>query len=142
MGVGEISLFGTDLGEKSYRDTTLFSSGGARAALVEGAAQSRDTILPTLRTFPSLDAWLESIPHTPIIIAADNIDADGSFSDLCIGITKHHTIVIAIGSERGWSERERSLFKSCGIRRLSLGSRALKTETACVAASALAIGWG
>jgi RsmE family RNA methyltransferase len=153
MGVAEISLFGTDLGEKSYRDTTMFSSGAARAAFIEGAAQSRDTILPTLCIFPSLDEWLSGIMVDGKqgggrynIIAADNIDPDGSFNDLGkdvspqIQIQKHpHTVVIAIGCERGWSERERVLFKSCGIRRLSLGGRALKTETACVAAASMAV---
>jgi RsmE family RNA methyltransferase len=47
--------------------------------------------------------------------------------------------VLAIGSERGWSERERDLFEAAGFLRLSLGSRALRTETACVAAAILAL---
>jgi RsmE family RNA methyltransferase len=156
MGVGEISLFGTDLGEKSYRDTTLFSSGGARAALVEGAAQSRDTLLPTLRIFPSLDEWLAAIMgnverrmgNVSNIIAADNIDPDGSFADLLRTVSAAPPLAstpeartvpcsLIIGCERGWSERERTLFKASGVRRLSLGERALKTETACVVAAAL-----
>jgi RsmE family RNA methyltransferase len=48
-------------------------------------------------------------------------------------------VVLAVGSERGWSDRERDLFESAGFLRLSLGNRALRTETACVAATVLAL---
>jgi len=47
--------------------------------------------------------------------------------------------VLAVGSERGWSEHERDLLDTAGFLRLSLGSRALRTETACIAAAVLAI---
>jgi RsmE family RNA methyltransferase len=47
--------------------------------------------------------------------------------------------VIAAASERGWSDRERDLLEAAGFLRLSLGKRALRTETACVAAAALAM---
>ncbi|MCL2127845.1 MAG: RsmE family RNA methyltransferase, partial [Treponema sp.] len=48
-------------------------------------------------------------------------------------------VILAIGPERGWSDRERDLLEEAGFLRLSLGSRALRTETACVAAAVLAI---
>jgi RsmE family RNA methyltransferase len=48
-------------------------------------------------------------------------------------------VVLAIGSERGWSDYERDLLEEAGFLRLSLGSRALRTETACIAAAVLAI---
>jgi RsmE family RNA methyltransferase len=47
--------------------------------------------------------------------------------------------VLAIGPERGWSDRERKLLEDSGFLRLSLGERALRTETACVAATVLAM---
>jgi RsmE family RNA methyltransferase len=48
-------------------------------------------------------------------------------------------VVLAIGAERGWSDRERDLLEEAGFLRLSLGDRALRTETACVAATVIAI---
>jgi RsmE family RNA methyltransferase len=48
------------------------------------------------------------------------------------------SLVLAIGPERGWSDRERGLLEGEGFSRLSLGSRALRTETACIAAVVLA----
>jgi RsmE family RNA methyltransferase len=149
LGVEEIDLFGTDMGEKSYRDTKLLDDGGARLALLEGAMQSRDTTIPALSVFNRLEDWLKKRPWepdqnsqlpkkhtTPLLIAADNVRPEGAMSR--ITPTKR-PVVLAIGSERGWSDRERDLFETAGFLRLSLGSRALRTETACVAAAVLAL---
>jgi RsmE family RNA methyltransferase len=143
MGIEAIDLFGTELGEKSYRDTKLLNDGGARAALIEGAAQSRDTTIPALAVFDSVDQWLRRRPweehyrHTlPLLIAADNVRPEGALSRVA---PTRRPMTLAIGSERGWSDHERDLFEAAGFSRLSLGCRALRTETACVAAAALAL---
>lgn len=143
LGVQAVDLAGTDLGEKSYRDTKLLEDGGARAALVEGAVQSRDTSLPELRVFPRLDDWLRECPWDqeetpPLLAAADNVRPQGSFAALDPAAARSvNSAVLAVGSERGWSERERDMLEAAGFLRLSLGSRALRTETACIAAAAL-----
>ncbi len=144
LGVGAIDLLATDRGEKSYRDTTLLTDGGARAALIEGAAQARDTLLPSLATWPSLDAWLAARPWAEqaaagsggavLLAAPDNVDPRGSFAALR---TDAAAAAIAVGAERGWSDRERALLDAAGFLRLSMGGRALRTETACVAAAVL-----
>jgi len=139
MGVERIDLVGSDLGEKSYRDTKLLCDGGARAAMIEGASQSRDAALPGLAVFRRLDAWLDSLPAGDggvLLAAADNVNADGSFFTVAPGF---NGAVLAVGPERGWSDRERALFAAAGFARLSLGARALRTETACVAATALVL---
>jgi RsmE family RNA methyltransferase len=142
LGVEAVDLFGTDLGEKSYRDTKLLNSGGAHAALVEGASQSRDTSIPELSVFSSVGEWLKKRPwenHTgaaPLLIAADNVRPEGAMARL---VPSRRPVVLAIGGERGWSDRERDLFEEAGFSRLSLGGRALRTETACVVAAVLAI---
>jgi RsmE family RNA methyltransferase len=183
LGVEAIDLFGTELGEKSYRDTKLLGGGGARSALIEGAAQSRDTTIPLLSIFASLENWLQECPweneggavsipssHTdtdrlrpppapsdrltshewssgqislpprraavPLLIAADNVRPEGAISRMA---STKRPVVLAIGSERGWSDRERDMFEEAGFLRLSRGSGALRTETACVAAKVLAI---
>jgi RsmE family RNA methyltransferase len=48
-------------------------------------------------------------------------------------------VVLAVGPERGWSDRERDLLEKGGFLRLSMGGRALRTETACVAAAVLTL---
>lgn len=155
LGVEEIDLAGTDSGEKSYRDTKLLTDGGARAALIEGAVQARDTRIPLLSAYETIDDWLSERPWekerwapysdsgrdrslrtSPILIAADNVRPEGALSLLNpLG----RPLVIAIGSERGWSDRERGELENAGFTRLSMGKRALRTETACVAATILAM---
>jgi len=151
MGVSAIDIIGTDLGEKSYRDTKLFTDGGSVSALIEGAIQARDTQTPPLSVYDSLDKWLEERPwekspanlsgllavssRIPILLAMDNVRAEGSFFHLS---QSSRPAVIAVGPERGWSDRERDLFEKAGFLRVSMGKRALRTETACVAASILA----
>ena len=139
LGVEAVDLFGTELGEKSYRDTKLLKDGGAHAALIEGASQSRDTTLPELSSFNCLEDWLRERPWnstSSLLVAADNVRPEGAMSRLPPG---RRPVVLAIGAERGWSDRERDLLEGAGFLRLSLGGRALRTETACVAATVLAI---
>ena len=48
-------------------------------------------------------------------------------------------LVLAIGSERGWSETELDLLAGYGFAFARLGERILKSETAAVAAVCLAL---
>ncbi|GHV62384.1 ribosomal RNA small subunit methyltransferase E [Spirochaetia bacterium] len=158
LGVEAVDLMGTELGDKSYRDTKLLSDGGAQAALIEGAVQSRDTRIPSLSVYTSLEEWLaekpwaksehptQSSPETvsgpgaaglrPLLVAADNVRPGGSMARLSLG---RRAAVLAIGPERGWSDGERDRLEAAGFLRLSMGERALRTETACVAAAILAL---
>jgi RsmE family RNA methyltransferase len=139
LGLLAVDLMGTDLGEKSYRDTRLLAAGGARAALIEGAVQARDTRIPALAVYPSLDDWLEKAAPAffgALLVAPDNERPAGAMADLSV---RRQPAVVAVGSERGWSDRERLLLEQAGFARLSLGKRALRTETACVVAAALAM---
>jgi RsmE family RNA methyltransferase len=142
IGVSAIDLIGAELGEKSYRDTKLMDDGGARAALLEGAVQARDTRLPALEVYENVDKWLDGRPwekaekRIPLLAVMDNVRPEGSFFHLA---PTSRPAVIAVGPERGWSDRERELFEKAGFLRLSMGSRALRTETACVASAALAM---
>jgi RsmE family RNA methyltransferase len=149
LGIEAVDLMGTELGEKSYRDTKLLSGGGARAALIEGAVQARDTSLPALTVYASLEAWLAEHPwegrgkdpqirigQSPFLVALDNVRPEGSFARFpALG----RPITLAVGPERGWSDRERDLLEAAGFIRLSMGKRALRTETACTAAVVLAL---
>jgi RsmE family RNA methyltransferase len=152
LGLEAVDLIGTELGEKSYRDTKLLSDGGAQAALVEGAVQARDTRIPVLSVYSTLEDWLVrrpwekssgqlssevySLSRSPLLIALDNVRPEGAFSLLsALG----QSMVLAVGCERGWSDNEREKLEQAGVLRLSLGERALRTETACVAAAVLAL---
>ncbi|WP_304224348.1 RsmE family RNA methyltransferase [Gracilinema caldarium] len=178
LGVSYIDLLATELGEKSYQDTTLLTDGGAEQALIEGAIQSRDTTLPVIQTYRSLKTWLAAQPWaaeqpwlavqsggaevpanitTPaycgqpfstvgtastatmvtLLLAPDNVRPQGAFAEL--PSFPGAAAVLVIGSERGWSDAERNQLEKAGFSRLSMGSRALRTETASVAAVILAL---
>ena len=151
IGASDIDIVGTDMGEKSYRDTKLLLDGGSHDALVEGAVQARDTTIPSLAVYDSLDMWLKERPwelssssagsrpvfmRVPLLLAMDNVRPEGSLFHLA---PSSRPAVMAIGPERGWSDRERDLFEKAGFLRLSMGERALRAETACVAAAMFAM---
>ena len=121
LGLAAVDLIGTELGEKSYRDTKLLSDGGARSSLIEGAVQSRDTRLPELAVYPNLNDWLQMvITDNAILLAADNVRPKESFS----GVTQIKPgipVVLAVGPERGWSDGEREQLEQAGFIRLSFG---------------------
>jgi RsmE family RNA methyltransferase len=144
MGVRRIILTGTDLGDPNYRRTSLLTDGGAEAALIEGAAQSRDTILPKIELCDSLDDFLKDFSKNKQIytIAADNTEGALEPAPFFAAHGRKPAAVIAVGSERGWSSRERALFAAAGWEKLSLGSRALRTEAACTAAVELVSAFG
>ena len=169
LGLEAVDIIGTELGEKSYRDTKLLVDGGAQAALVEGATQARDTGIPVLSVYQNLEGWLSEQPwekraqqsgietsgnkqhlqrssqqwsvysgafKSPLLIALDNVRPEGSLALLsALG----QPMVLAVGCERGWSDRERDDLEKSGFLRLSMGLRALRTETACLAAAVLAL---
>jgi 16S rRNA U1498 N3-methylase RsmE len=156
LGLEAVDLIGTELGEKSYRETKLLTDGGAQAALIEGAVQARDTRIPVLSAYSTLEDWLAERPwerapagksafwsiyadgysQRPLLIALDNVRPEGSIALLsALG----QSIALAVGCERGWSDRERDELEEAGFIRLSMGNRALRTETACVAAAVLAL---
>jgi RsmE family RNA methyltransferase len=143
MGASEIIIAATELSDSSYLKTQLLDDGGARAALLEGAEQGRETTLPLVRRVGSLSAALDYVQggsaDGALYIAADNVGADGSFAELFATTPPPEEICIAMGPERGFSDGERALLSARAWRRLSLGKRALRAESACIAAATCAI---
>ena len=154
LGVSGLLLCGTDLGEKSYMSSKLFEGGGARAALVAGAMQAGLSAIPSIERAAAVDAALAMIDRSfpaaqKILIdiaALDGSpppvlgsDARGSPGSINRKINAAAPLFLAIGSERGWSGRERALFASRGWQARSLGRRILRTETAADAACAVAL---
>jgi 16S rRNA (uracil1498-N3)-methyltransferase len=140
LGVESISLAAGDTGEKSYLDSNFLKGKAPRDALVDGAMQGFTTRLPSLSVYPSLDRYLASLasldesPGSRVCL--DNRDPETRFSGL-EGAASPMTV--AVGSERGWSDRERGLFAKAGFVSAGLGDRVLRTETACTVAVILAL---
>ena len=131
LGVARIVFTGTDTGEKSYRDSNLWK-GEYRRYLLAGAEQAASTGLPEVEFYGNLDDFFRDFNNFSDSkkIVLDNIEPDVKLSEFNPG---NNSCLLAIGSERGWSMRERKLFKSKQFVFASLGKRVLRTETASTA---------
>lgn len=138
LGVGALDFVRTDRGEPGYAQSTLWSSGEWRRHLLEGAQQAFCTRLPALTHGGSLEEVLAALPPAAECerIVLDNYESPEALSGLRIAAPG---AVLALGSERGWTARERDLFRGAGFRLAHLGTRVLRTETAVVAAVTLAL---
>lgn len=150
LGVSAVYLTGTELGEKSYRESTLVDRGAARDALVDGCMQAGGSAVPALEMFDSVEDVIAAVAappegsalhgSSPLCVLLDTVNPDCPLVNAPLdGIGRRRPLVLTIGSERGWTARERILFRDAGFMVCSLGSRILRTETAATAALSIAL---
>ncbi|MCL2792423.1 MAG: RsmE family RNA methyltransferase [Spirochaetaceae bacterium] len=150
IGVSAIYLSLLDKSEKSYFESNLWKNDNYKEYLIEGACQACACDIPNIFLFSNLDKCLKNLPENSIRAALDNYEAEKSLDSLeypkeifpvknseddcwsknSISIPE---IILAVGGERGFSNRERVLLKNHGFKLYSLGKRVLKTETATIA---------
>lgn len=138
LGVCRVHLTGTDLGEKSYMQSNLVERGTAYQMLLDGTVQAGSTHVPELCLYKTLDECLSSIEGSAeeeyLKLALDNVNPSERLAD---ALKPSARVVAAIGSERGWTERERQLLESKGYIRCGMGERIMRTETAATVAGAI-----
>lgn len=134
IGVGRIMLVISDLGEKSYRDAGLYKSGEYKKILIDGAMQSGFTGVPPLDFFSSVDEAVKAI-DTDNRILLDNVVGRQRLSTMHLD----GSLTIAVGPERGWSDRERNVMLSNAFIPALMGNRILRTETAAVASMMMSL---
>lgn len=139
LGVSSLWFTLSELGEKSYAESTFFRTGSFSQHLIEGVEQAANPLMPDVRTFWSLSRALAELGSTQgsgmgrkcskILLHPDDKNPMISMiPDIETPLT------LAIGSERGWTKAEIELFIQNGFTAARLGSRILKTETAALAA--------
>jgi 16S rRNA (uracil1498-N3)-methyltransferase len=134
LGVGALHFVRTEKTEPSYAQSNLWQSDEWRRHVIAGAEQAFDPGVPQVTTGRTIAETISALPATGTRIALDNYEASqrlGAVADLVAPVT------LAIGAERGWSGAERALFRAHGFTLAHLGTRVLRTETACVAALTL-----
>ncbi|MGO8695641.1 MAG: RsmE family RNA methyltransferase [Rectinemataceae bacterium] len=145
LGVSRIELTLTELGEKSYRQSDLFSRGEFRRHLAEGAEQACNPRLPAVAAHWSLERCLAALSENEglSLFGARGsrflLHPYGAGERMGSPEPLEPPVVLAVGPERGWTEAETGLFVSRGFSKASMGNRILRTETAALAASALAL---
>jgi len=154
LGVCEVHLTGTELGEKSYMQSTLVEKGNAYKMLLDGTVQAGSTHVPELFLHKNLNECLnaleasldnEKISHS-LRLCLDNINPKCSLNTAleefsCVAggnkCMENTAVIAAIGSERGWTERERALLEKMGYVRCGMGNRIMRTETAATVAGSI-----
>ena len=75
LGVSRVHLTGTDLGEKSYMQSTLVERGAAYKMLLDGSIQAGSTHVPELSLYKTLDECLKSVEgNENLLLALDNVN--------------------------------------------------------------------
>jgi 16S rRNA (uracil1498-N3)-methyltransferase len=133
IGIRRLIVTPTELGERSYLGATMWRD--IRPLLIEGAAQAGVTRLMEVVRCHSLTQGIQTAcgpgqrrvllhptPHQEIGAALASVSGQA--------------IVLAVGSERGWTEREIASLTDAGFETAGMGERTLRTETA-----ALVVGW-
>jgi RsmE family RNA methyltransferase len=132
MGVRRIHFVRSDLGERSYAHSPLWKQGEYRRHLIDGAMQAVSTHLPEITVAQKLTDTLDA-EDAATKLALDNVVAASPLSTAHVELPAS----LAIGSERGWSDREREVLEGAGYALMHLGTRVLRVETATVAGLAL-----
>ena len=135
LGIEALHFFAAERSEPSYAKSSLWQTGEWRERVLRGTEQAFGTRLPQVELHPDLQAIMAMQQEAGTKIALDNYEASGSLGT--VSIVNNSSATIAIGPERGWSAAERSAFRRNGWQLAHLGPHVLRTETACVAASAV-----
>ena len=142
LGVRSVHLAGTELGEKSYLESSLAQESEVRKMLYEGTVQAGGTHIPKNFIYSSISECLDNFDETQnqnqIKIALDNVNPKSALTKfLEENPVEAKSVVAAIGSERGWTNAERDLLESRGFVRLGMGERTMRTETAATVAASI-----
>jgi RsmE family RNA methyltransferase len=145
LGVCQLYLTGTELGEKSYMQSELARPEKVRELLLEGSVQAGSTHVPEVFIHKSLKETLGALSLTcsdfaggkdpQNLICLDNVTPKCALGDL--EFSKDLPVVAAIGSERGWTDKERELLEQAGFIRCGMGARIMRTETAATVAASI-----
>ena len=137
LGVAKIILSGSDTTEKSYAGSKLYTDGEYQGILLDGAMQSGETGVSDVVFSSSVEEAISMTEGSGTRIFLDNVIEAKPLASFSTPTTP---VVLAIGGERGFTDRERSLFLTSGFVPASLGKRILRTETACSAGLAVLLG--
>ncbi|MCC5971065.1 MAG: 16S rRNA (uracil(1498)-N(3))-methyltransferase [Pararhodobacter sp.] len=108
-----------------------------QAHAVEAAEQCGATFVPPVDNLQSLSRWLSDWPDGRVLFWADESTADGGAASGLDGAPPGPAAIL-IGPEGGFSPDERTRLAALPfVRRISLGPRILRADTAAVAAITL-----
>lgn len=128
MGIHEIDLINAWRVEKAYWESPRLSAENLRLQSILGLEQAGDTVLPTIRLHKLFTPFVrEELPSTlsgkRALLAHPDTHED---APRCV----NESVVLAIGPEGGFIDREVETFKEIGFEPVNMGPRILRVETA------------
>ncbi len=134
LGARALHFVTAELGEKSYLQSRVWEQEERRRSLLEGAQQAGTTLLPQVRLHHGLEACLAELPRD-----WDRFVLDPQRGELSAGRCRPRagSAVLAVGPERGWTDRELDLFSAAGFVFLRMGERILRTESAALVGASI-----
>jgi RsmE family RNA methyltransferase len=128
MGIREIDLINAWRVEKAYWESPRLSEENLRLQSILGLEQAGDTILPPIRLHKLFTRFVRdelpaALPGNKAFLAHPYATADVPHS-----VTGN--VVLAVGPEGGFIDREVETFREIGFSEVRLGARILRVETA------------
>ncbi len=142
LACSEIFLCGTELGEASYLKSSLAEESQIRKYLLDGISQAGQSLLPKFSFHSSIEKCLNFIEAEKCSSSSKKIllDIDKTAKPLSkLDFENYDEFILAIGSERGWTDNERKAFSNHNFVKSSIGDRILRTETATTSALAITL---
>jgi 16S rRNA (uracil1498-N3)-methyltransferase len=124
--------------EHSVRRTA--ASGGEarwRRIIMEATEQCGRRRLPELAPACAVEQYLRMDPPSPVLLVCDQGGGARPLAEVCGTLLGAAEVTVLVGGEGGLSPEEVSLATRRGGRRVSLGPRLLRAETAALAALAV-----
>lgn len=128
LGVTEIQPLVTDRTIKND-----FKRTRVQAIVREAMEQSGRGVVPIVHEPRPLARFLENKSPSSVVIC----DGEGDSLPFILSKNLKDPLMVLIGPEGGWSEKERVFFKGHNFSLLRLGARTLRAETAAVSALAI-----
>ena len=135
IGVRSIHVFTGDLGERSYRESSVWRNVESR--LREGVSQGRHTRMPEVCSYNALDAIFDEVDilryrYFGSFTRENAIGFPNALGEIIRENDRSSGVQLCVGPERGLTAREETVLIDHGFLPVSLGDTVLRTETAAV----------
>jgi len=128
MGIREIDLINSWRVEKAYWKSPRLSESNLRTQAMLGLEQAGDTMLPAIRLHRLFTPFVREELSRGIEGQLALLAHPGTAVECPRNVAK--PVVLAIGPEGGFIDREVATFREIGFETVSLGQRILRVETA------------
>jgi RsmE family RNA methyltransferase len=133
LGVGRMVLIRASRVEREYFATHWIEEAHYRPLLIEGLTQAGTTHLPAVSVERRFRPYIEDRLDAEFAGSLRLVAHPGPTACLPAADFQKRRILLAVGPEGGWTPFEIDLLAQHGFAGFSMGTRTLRTDTACIA---------